>query len=226
MASANKTVLFGLYSDDDDLKRACKKAVNQHLDMDDVYTPFPVHGLDPILGLKESRLHYLGFIYGATGCLLAFGLMSWIFTRDWPIIFGGKPFWSVPAFIPMTFESTVMLASVGMTFTFYTICGLWPGMQPKILHDRLTDDKFAITFDVTNADSATADKYRAFLTATGAEEIQTKSHSPFAILCDEIHHFSHPAGGNLRRAVPLLLSGGGQQDGPRVHARHGSPGDV
>ena len=173
--SAHKTVLFGLFNDEEDLKRACKKAMAQHLNIGDVYSPFPVHGLDPILDLKESRLHYLGFVYGATGTTLAFGLMSWIFTRDWPIIFGGKPFWSVPAFIPMTFESTVMLSAVGMTFTFYTICGMWPGMQPKILHDRITDDKFCISFDVTNSDGAEMDKLRGFLSGVGASEIQTKT---------------------------------------------------
>ena len=173
--SAHKTVLFGLFNDETDLLRACKKAMAQHLNIGDVYSPFPVHGLDPILDLKESRLHYLGFVYGATGCLMAFGLMSWIFTRDWPIIFGGKPFWSVPAFIPMTFESTVMLSAVGMTFTFYTICGMWPGMKPKILHDRITDDKFCISFDVTNSDAAETEKYRSFLGSVGASEIQTKT---------------------------------------------------
>jgi hypothetical protein len=90
MASNSKKVLFGLYNDEEDLKSAIKVANEGHLDIMDVYTPFPVHGLDPVLGLKESRLHYLGFIYGATGATFGFLTMSWIFTRDWPIMFGGK----------------------------------------------------------------------------------------------------------------------------------------
>lgn len=176
MATAShKNILFGLYNDEEDLKRAVRKANAEHIDISDVYTPFPVHGLDPLLHLHESRLHYLGFVYGITGTTLAFGLMSWIFTRDWPIIFGGKPFWSVPAFIPMTFESTVMLSAVGMTFTFYIICGMWPGMQPKILHDRITDDKFCIAFDTSNSDAGSVAKFQKFLTETGASEIQTKT---------------------------------------------------
>ena len=83
----NKTVLFGLYDDEEILLTAVKEARSRHLDIMDVYSPFPVHGLDPILGLEESRLHQVGFVYGAIGTLTAFLFMTWVFTRDWPIIF-------------------------------------------------------------------------------------------------------------------------------------------
>ena len=66
-----KDIVYGLYNDEEDLLRAVKQAKDAHLEIMDVYTPFPVHGLDPILGLSESRLHIAGFIYGALGtCLL------------------------------------------------------------------------------------------------------------------------------------------------------------
>ena len=96
MEEANKKVLFGLYDDEEVLLKAVKQANEDHLDIMNVYTPFPVHGLDPLLGLSESRLHIAGFIYGAIGALTAFGFlfMTWVFTRDWPIIFGGKPYFS------------------------------------------------------------------------------------------------------------------------------------
>ncbi len=70
----------------------------------DVLTPFPVHGLDPLLGLAESRLHIGGFVYGMLGTLTAFLGMTWIFTRDWPQIYGGKPYWPILSFVPITFE--------------------------------------------------------------------------------------------------------------------------
>ena len=63
-------VLFGLYNDEEILMDAVKKARADHLDIMDVYTPFPLHGLDPILGLSESRLLIAGFIYGLTGASL------------------------------------------------------------------------------------------------------------------------------------------------------------
>jgi Protein of unknown function (DUF3341) len=176
MASAStKKVLFGLYNDEEDLKSAVRTAGKRHLDIMDVFTPFPVHGLDPILGLKESRLHILGFIYGAIGASFGFGFMTWVFTRDWPIVFGGKPYWSVPAFIPITFEMTVLFAAWGMTITFYTICGMWPGVKAKTLDNRITDDKFCIAFDVTDTDDTTADTFRTFLSSTGAAEVNVKT---------------------------------------------------
>lgn len=124
MKQESTQVLYGLYNDEEVLLHAVKKAKEDHLDIMDVYSPFPVHGLDNILGLTESRIHIAGFIYGLIGCLTAFLFMTWVFTRDWPIIFGGKPYFSALSFIPITFEVTVLFASVGMVVTFYTICGI------------------------------------------------------------------------------------------------------
>lgn len=173
MAEKSRKVLFGLYNDEEDLKMAVKTARKDHLDIMDVYTPFPVHGLDPILGLKESRLHVLGFIYGSIGAMFGFLFMTWVFTTDWPIVFGGKPFWSVPAFIPITFEMTILFAAWGMTLTFYTICGMWPGVSTKTLDNRITDDKFCIAFDVTGSDDQ--DSLNRFFKQTGAAEVNLKT---------------------------------------------------
>ncbi|MFM9950100.1 MAG: DUF3341 domain-containing protein [Saprospiraceae bacterium] len=175
MENQNKEVLYGLYDDEEILLKAVKQAKNDHLDIMDVYTPFPVHGLDPLLGLSESRLHQAGFVYGAIGTLTAFLFMSWVFTRDWPIIFGGKPYWSVPAFIPITFEVTVLFASVGMVVTFYTICGMAPGVTNPTLDDRITDDKFCIAFQTNGASEAEVDRLRSFLSSTGASEVNAKT---------------------------------------------------
>ena len=174
MSDNNKEVLFGLYDDEVVLLEAVQQAQDAHLDIMDVYTPFPVHGLDPLLGLEESRLHIAGFVYGALGALTAFLFMTWVFTRDWPIIFGGKPYWSVPAFIPITFELTVLFACVGMVVTFYTICGMAPGKTNPVLDDRITDDKFCIAFKTNGAAEADIDKLKKFFTTSGASEVNTK----------------------------------------------------
>jgi hypothetical protein len=175
MAAESTKVLYGLYNDEEDLKGAVKTANAAHLDIMDVFTPFPVHGLDPILGLKESRLHYLGFIYGATGALFGFLAMTWIFTSDWPTMYGGKPYWSVPAFIPITFEMTVLFAAWGMTITFYTICGMWPGVKAKTLDNRITDDKFCVAFNITDASDVQMDGIRDFFKNTHAAEVNIKT---------------------------------------------------
>ncbi len=172
MADKNINVVYGLYDDEEDLLRAVKSAKENHLEIYDVYTPFPVHGLDPILGLEESRLHQAGFIYGALGTLTAFLGMTWIFVSDWPNIFGGKPYWSVPAFIPITFEMTVLFSAIGMTVTFYIINGLGPGVVNKHLDDRITDDKFCIAFDASQVDSKKAED---FFKSSGASEFNSKT---------------------------------------------------
>lgn len=175
MRKLNKDVLFGLYDDETDLIHAVEKAREAGMSIMDVFTPFPVHGLDDAMGLKESRLHITGFVFGTIGLLTAFGFMTWVFTVDWPIIFGGKPYWSVPAFIPITFELTVLFASVGMVVVFYTICGMGPGVQNPILHDRITDDKFCLAFETNDASDDTISNMRKFFENTQASEVHTKS---------------------------------------------------
>lgn len=162
MAFKNKEILFGLFDDETQLLAAVADAKHAHIEIDNVYTPFPVHGLDPLLGLEESRLHIAGFFYGLTGTLTAFFGMTWIFTRDWPTIFGGKPYFSFPAFVPIIFELTVLFASIGMVVTFYTVCGLGPGVKAETLHDRITDDKFCISFDMSGADEELRNSIRSF----------------------------------------------------------------
>jgi hypothetical protein len=174
MKQEHKEVFYGLYDDETDLLEAVKQANKDHLDIMDVFTPFPVHGLDPLLGLAESRLHQAGFVYGALGTLTAFGFMTWVFTRDWPIIFGGKPYWSVPSFIPITFELTVLFASIGMVVTFYTVCGLAPGVTNPVLDNRITDDKFCIAFNTNGYSSDQINNLRNFFNKTGASEVNSK----------------------------------------------------
>jgi hypothetical protein len=169
--SNNRDIIYGLYDDEEVLLKAVRQAKDQHLEIMDVYSPFPVHGLDPILGLSESRLHIAGFVYGMLGTLTAFLGMTWIFTKDWPIIFGGKPYWSVPAFIPITFELTVLFASIGMVVSFYIVCGLGPGVTNPTVDDRITDDKFCIAFDKSEVNTGDVE---AFLKSSGASEINSK----------------------------------------------------
>ena len=89
-------------------------------------------------------------------------------------MFGGKPYWSVPAFIPITFEMTVLFSAWGMTITFYTICGMWPGVKPKILDERITDDKFCVAFNVTNASKDELEGIKGFFKKTKAAEVNEK----------------------------------------------------
>lgn len=168
----NNQITYGLYDDETILLDAVRKAKADHMEIMDVYSPFPVHGLDPLLELEESRLHIAGFIYGAIGTCTAFLGMSWIYTKDWPIIFGGKPYWAVPAFIPITFELTVLFAAIGMVVSFYIVCGMGPGVTNDYLDERITDDKFCIAF---RDSEVSKEKSESFFKATGASEVNYKT---------------------------------------------------
>lgn len=171
MRKLNKDVIYGIYSDEEVLLNAVRLAKKKHLEILDVYSPIPIHGLDHAMGLSESRLHQAGFVYGSLGALLGFLGMTWIMTSDWPIIFGGKPYWPVPSFIPITFEMTVLCAAWGMTITFYTICGLWPGVSNPQLDLRTTDDKFCLAFDKSEVSE---EDVKTLFHETGAEEVNSK----------------------------------------------------
>lgn len=170
-----KKYIYGLYDDEAQLIDAVTTIRSQGLHIHDVLTPFPVHGLDHAMGLKESKLHITGFLIGMTGLTIAFTFMSWVFTRNWPINFGGKPYLSFPAFIPIMFEFTVLTASIGMTVVFLLRCGLYPGKFRPILDPRTTDDKFALVFNPDRKTSAeTANRMAQVLRETGASEVFEK----------------------------------------------------
>jgi hypothetical protein len=132
--------------DDDDLKGAAKKLVEGGIKINDVFSPFPIHGIDPIIGVKQTRLGIVAFIFGMTGLILALVGFQYFMISDWPIDIGGKPnqnlFLNLPAFIPVTFEFTVLFAAHGMSLTYLIRNKTLPGMQADNPDPRTTNDRF------------------------------------------------------------------------------------
>ncbi len=164
--------VVGLFDDEKVLFPAVKEVRKAGFKLHDVYTPFPVHGLDKAMGLRETSLHTAGFIYGITGTTIALSFMGWVFSSNWPLNIGGKPYFPLPAFIPITFEFTVLCASVGMFITFCWLCNLGPGVKKHHFHERATDDKFVMVIEVGD-DSAEAE-VTAKLNAVGAHDVNTQ----------------------------------------------------
>lgn len=170
---AIKKFAVGCYDDEEVLFPAVKSIRNSGYKLHDVYTPFAVHGLDIALGHKETDLHVAGFIYGITGTSTAVGFMSWIFTKDWPLNIGGKPNWSLPAFIPITFELTVLFAAVGMVLTFCYLNQIMPGVKKHVFHPRQTDDLFVVALELNEHTSE--QEVIDYLKSTGAMEISIQT---------------------------------------------------
>lgn len=144
---AKNKFVVGCFDDEKTLFPAVKKIKTAGYKIHDVYTPFAVHGLDKALGLRETSLHTSGFIYGLTGLTTAISCISWIFTKDWPLNIGGKPHFSLSAWVPIIFELTVLFAAVGMVFTFCYLCQLAPFVKKHHFHPRATDDLFVMVIE-------------------------------------------------------------------------------
>jgi hypothetical protein len=174
MKVQHKEVLYGLYNDETELIKAVHQAKHEHHEIMDVYSPFPIHGMEKHLDLEESRLHIVGFIFGLIGAVIGFTAMTWIFTDDWPIVYGGKPFFTLPAMIPIIFEMTVLFAGISMTVVFFIVCGLGFGVSNPVLDDRITDDKFCLAFLTNGKTSTEVSELKKFLKKSGAAEIHSK----------------------------------------------------
>lgn len=166
---AIKKFVVGNFDDENVLFPAVKRVRSAGYKIHDVYTPYPVHGLDGALGLRQTSLHTAGFIYGITGTTTALTGISWIFDVDWLMNIGGKPHIPLPAMIPITFELTVLFAAVGMVFTFCWLNKIAPGVKKHVFNPRSTDDLFTMVIECT--EHTNVEQAKAFLASVGAQEI-------------------------------------------------------
>ena len=166
------TVIHALYTDDDVLMNAVKEVKKKHLHINEVYSPFPVHGLDKAMGLAPTRIAIASFMFGCLGLIVAITMMNFIMIEDWPQDIGGKPSFSyienMPAFVPIMFELTVFFAAHLMVITFYMRSKLWPFKNAENPDVRTTDDHFLMEID---ASGQNAQELADFLVTTGATEI-------------------------------------------------------
>jgi len=169
---AIKKFVVGCFDDEQVLFPAVKKVRNAGYKIYDIYTPMPIHGLDKAMGLRDTSLHTAGFIYGITGTTTALTGIGYVFTYDWPIDFGGKPHFSLPAWIPITFELTVLFASVGMVLTFCYLCQMAPFVKKHHFHPRATDDLFVMVIECTEKTNET--EVTNFLQSIGAKETKVE----------------------------------------------------
>jgi hypothetical protein len=171
----NKNFLVGVFEDEDVLISAVKKVRSSGLKIHEVYSPFPVHGLDEALGYKKTRLPIAAFMFGITGTSLALIMQIWMLGYDWPMIIGGKNFVSLPPFIPVTFELTVLLSALGMVATFMIVSDMKPYSWPRQFDVRSTDDKHVMAVDVDLNGAKSKDEITRILRDAGASEVNTKT---------------------------------------------------
>ncbi len=165
-------VIHAIYTDDDLLLQAVKQVREARYHIAEIYTPFPVHGLDKAMGLAPTRIAIASFLYGLVGLGVAILMMDYMMITDWPQDIGGKPSFSflqnLPAFVPIIFELTVFFAAHLMVITFYLRSKLWPFKTAENPDLRTTDDHFLMEIEVAHHD---LENLTSFLKETGAREI-------------------------------------------------------
>jgi len=172
--SGIKSYLVGVYDDDEVLLNAVTAIKDKGVKIMEAFSPFPVHGIDPALGIKRSRLPQAAFIFGATGTTFALSLQIITLGFDWPLNVGGKPHLPFPSFIPVSFELTVLFAALGMVGTFLAASGLGPGSKKTIFDPRCSDDKFILVFELDKNKQFSVDQLTEMVKSTGASEVNLK----------------------------------------------------
>ena len=174
----SKKVIYGVFDDEEVLLNSARALRSKGVRIADVFSPFPIHGLDPVIGVKNTRLSNAAFFYGMFGTAMAI-LMTWyMMVSDWPMNVGGKPSFTwienFPAFIPVTFELTVFCAAHGMVISYLLVNKIYPGRSPHNPDPRSTDDKFIMEIQTAQNSRISEDDILLTLRSTGASEINQK----------------------------------------------------
>lgn len=169
----NLYAMTGLFDMPDDIMHAASEASKRYRKFD-VHTPYPVHGMDDAMGLGESPIGWATLFIGTTCMLLMCGFIAWVSLVDYPNVWAGKPYFNLPAYIPILFETTILTGAVStVLILFFVVSGFPRNNHP--LHDtpymqRTSDDKFGLCIEA-NDDNFGVDSAKAFLESLGAKNI-------------------------------------------------------
>jgi len=167
----NNRYVVSLFEDEHDLLAAVRTARERKLKIVDVHSPYAVHGLDAALGVRPSWMSWACAVFAVLGVSSMLFFQYWVGAVDWPVNVGGKPWNSLPAYIPITFEALVFGGGIGMVLTFFVACRLYPGRPAHVPDPRVTDDRFAMVLEEADAGFDLDDVKRLF-GGLGAVEVR------------------------------------------------------
>jgi hypothetical protein len=147
----SRKIILASFGYEDDLRAAVGAVQERGWEIVDLYTPYAVHGLEQALSWPRSRLPVACFLGGTAGAILALWFQFWTTAWDWPLNVGGRPWNSLPAFVPVVFESMVLLGGFVLVFAWLFRCRLYPGKKSVLPLIGLTDDRFAVVLRDTSS---------------------------------------------------------------------------
>ena len=158
----SRRLFVGVFETEDDTLAAVSASRRQGFKVVDVYAPYAVHGLEEAMGLAPSRLPWIVFALGLAGASFKVWFEFWTTMVDWPLNVGGKPFNSLPAFVPVTFEVMVLCAAVGAVVLLFFVCRLFPAKKAITPVAGVTDDRFAVVLEESDSTFDTSQVERMF----------------------------------------------------------------
>ncbi|SMO44153.1 DUF3341 domain-containing protein [Gracilimonas mengyeensis] len=140
----------------------------------DTFSPFPIHGMDKAMKLEKSKLGWIVLGHGLVGFTGAIAMMYFMSVVDYPINISGKPFLNAPAWVPITFELTVLLSAFGAVFGMFFLNGL-PKLHNPLFNSKrfkkVTDDGFFACIEADDKLFET-EKVKALFEEAGATHIE------------------------------------------------------
>ena len=167
-------MVLATFDHEDDVLAATRAARQQGYSIRDVFAPYAIHGIDRAMGLRPSRLTWVCFICGMIGAVSMFWFQHWTAAINWPIDVGGKPWNSLPADVPVAFESMVLLGGFGSVFALLIVSRLFPGKKATLPNPQVTDDRFVLVLDELDA-SYDMDDVREMLATYDVVDIQEQT---------------------------------------------------
>ncbi len=170
LRAKGKVGVAGIWTDEHELVDAARKTRAAGFKKFEAVSPYPLHGIDDAMGIPRSFIPWVTFIFGLSGCLFGLWFTWWVSAVDWPLNIGGKPDFSLPAFIPVIFECTILLGALSSVLAMIMVNGL-PKIDPPVIDPDLTSHKFALFVpeDDVNYDSQ---KVQDLFTSLGAKEVK------------------------------------------------------
>lgn len=144
--------LTGVFTNERDILAATAECRDQGFEIIDVYTPYPIHGIERAMGLNPSRITFVCFALAMTGAALMLWFQVWTSAVSWPVNIGGKPLNSLPAFIPVTFEAAILFGALGTVLVMLIRSRLFPWSKPRLPAAGVTDDRFVLALRQTDPD--------------------------------------------------------------------------
>jgi hypothetical protein len=140
----NREILVTGFTDESQVRRAVAVIHGHDWAVVDIYAPYALHAIEDLLSRRRSRLPVACFLGGSAGLVLALWLQFWTSTRSWPLNVGGRPWNSLPAFVPVAFECMVLLGGLSVVGALLLRSRLYPGRRAFLPAEGITDDRFAI----------------------------------------------------------------------------------